>query len=88
MTHGLLDGYPVLVEKKEEVVAQFKWTVLISNKRIVLLTSSAFDAAKFESDKSVTDADLKALLAVDLDTFSKKKKDVAKKQEEAAPKQE
>lgn len=81
MSHGLLDGYPVLLEKKEEFVAQFKWTVLISNKRVVLLTSSSLDLTKIESDKSVSDADLKALLAVDLDTFSKKKKDVAKKQE-------
>ena len=71
----------MLVEKKEEVVAQFKWTVLISNKRVVLLTSSNLDLAKFESDKTISDADLKALLAVDLDTFSKKKKDVAKKPE-------
>lgn len=81
MSHGLLDGYPVLLEKKDELVAQFKWTVLISNKRVVLLTSSSLDLTRFESDKTVSDADLKALLAIDLDTFSKKKKDVAKKQE-------
>ena len=81
MSHGLLDGYPVLLEKKDELVAQFKWTVPISNKRVVLLTSSSLDLTRFESDKTVSDADLKALLAIDLDTFSKKKKDVAKKQE-------
>lgn len=78
-THGLLDSYPVLTDKPGEVVAQFKWTVLISAKRIILLTSSGLDVSKFQSDKSVSDEELKGLLAIDLDSISKKKKGAAEK---------
>lgn len=78
-THGLLDQYPVLIEKQGEIVAQFKWTVLISSKRIILLTSHGLDISKFVTDKSIADEELKALLAVDLDSISKKKKGAEKK---------
>ena len=70
-----MDSYPVLIEKKEEIVAQFKWTVLISAKRVILLTSSPFDASKYQTDKKIENEELKTLLAVDLDSISKKKKD-------------
>ena len=70
-----MDSYPVLIEKKEEIVAQFKWTVLISPKRVILLTCSPFDASKYQTDKKIEDAEIKTLLAVDLDSISKKKKD-------------
>lgn len=64
----------MLTEKKDEIVAQFKWTVLISAKRVILLTSSQLDTSKFSTEKSIQDEDLKQLLAIDLDSISKKQK--------------
>lgn len=37
LKHGHLQPYPVLIEKSKSAVAQFKWTVAVSNKRILLL---------------------------------------------------
>ena len=84
----LLDQYPVLEEKKSEVVAHFKWTVLISSKRINLLSHRLLEREKFQSDKTIEDEDLKQLLSVsflyktikiDLDSISKSKKKQKKK---------
>lgn len=81
LTHGLLNSYPVLVEKKEDIVAQFKWTVLISAKRVILLSSFPMDCSKIVSDKSVSDQAIKDILAIDLDAISKKQKKPAAKKE-------
>lgn len=61
---GLIDAYPVLSEAKGDIVAQFKWTVLISSKRIVLIAHNLLDEASVVSDKTIEDADLKTLLEV------------------------
>lgn len=61
---GLIDAYPVLTESKNDIVAHFKWTVLISNKRVVLLAHHLLDEESVVSDKSVVDEELKTLLAV------------------------
>jgi len=61
-----------------EAVAQFQWTVLISAKRIVLLTNYDFNTATVESEGTVTDEKLKALLEIDLASISQKKKNQKK----------
>lgn len=64
MKNQLLDMYPVLEEKKGEIVAHFKWTVLISNKRINILAHKLLDREPLKCDKKIEDEELKTLLDV------------------------
>merc|ERR1712093_939659 len=61
--HELLEEYPVLKEKPDEFVAQFKFTVLLLPGGTKKITGLAFDDAKVCSARSVEDEDLKKLLA-------------------------
>lgn len=65
--HDLLMPYPVLSEKQGEFVAQFKATVAVLPRSTAVLAGGApIDVSKFNSEKSITDADLKTLLEQDL----------------------
>lgn len=70
--------YPVLTEKPGEFVAQFKATVCVLPRSTTVIAGGSeslpVDVSKFNSDKSVTDEGLKALLAKDLWTKPKGKK--------------
>jgi curved DNA binding protein len=71
--HELLDEYPVLKEKEKEVVAQFKFTLLLlpgGTKKITGLTVSD----KVASTLSVKDEELKKLLATTANPKKAKKK--------------
>ena len=73
--HEMLVAYPVLVEKPGEVVAQFKTTVAVLPRSTTILAGNrAFDASKFDSDKSIQKEEVKALLAQDLWKKEDKKK--------------
>lgn len=73
LNHDLLVPYPVLSERPGEFVAQFKATVVVQPRSTVVIAGAApLDTAKVQSDKSVTDAGLTALLAQDL--WKKEKK--------------
>jgi hypothetical protein len=61
----------------DEFVAQFKFTVLITNNNTSKITGLDVDRASFKSDKSVTDEDLITLL--DKKIRQKKKKNKKKK---------
>jgi len=67
LNHDMLIPYPVLKEKDGEFVAQFKATVVIQPRSTVVIAGGApLDTSKFESEHSVTDEDLKKVLAQDL----------------------
>lgn len=71
--HELLDEYPVLKEREKEVVAQFKFTVLLlpgGTKKITGLSLSDKVASKL----SVQDEELKKLLATTANPKKQKKK--------------
>jgi len=55
VSKGLVDPYYIVCEKSGEIVAQYQWTVLISAKRVVLLTSHLMDEGSVKSEKSVSD---------------------------------
>lgn len=61
--HDLLNFYPVLLEKPGEVVASFKYTVLIMPGGTVQITGLPFDEKLFKSDKAVADETVKHFLA-------------------------
>jgi len=74
--HELLDEYPVLKEKPDEIVAQFKFTVLLlpgGTKKITGLPLGKLET-QVASANSVQDEDLKKLLASSANPKNKKKK--------------
>ena len=64
--HGHVQPFPVLQERSKAPVAQFKWTVAVSGKRLLIFAAS--EALNFELQKhgEVADAELKVLIEVDL----------------------
>ncbi|XP_058459472.1 proliferation-associated protein 2G4 [Malaya genurostris] len=66
VTHKLVEPFQVLYEKHNEIVAQFKNTVLILPNGLQIVTSNTFDSSNFESEYSVQDEDMKKLLESDL----------------------
>jgi len=84
--HELLEEYPVLKEKPEEFVAQFKFTVLLLPGGTKKITGLALNEAQVASSLSVQDEALKKLLASSANP--KKKKKAAKKDDKDEKKEE
>lgn len=82
LNHGLVNDYPVLLEKDGEFVAHFKATLLLLPSGTLRITGKPIDLARFKTEKSIEDENLKALLSQDLK--SKKKKNKKKKPAKAA----
>lgn len=73
--HDMLVPYPVLSEKSGEFVAQFKATIVVQPRSTAVIAGGApLDVSKFESTHSVTDEELKTLIAQDLWKKEKKSK--------------
>lgn len=69
-----LQPYPVLLEKSKAPVAHFKWTVAVSNKRILLLSScTEKNFGAFKRDE-INDEELNKVIATSLADFTNKKK--------------
>ena len=54
MKHDLLEGYPVLTENKGDIVAQFKYTIMVLKNRTCIIAGLDFDASEFESENKVS----------------------------------
>lgn len=79
--HGLINSYPVLYERPGELVAQFKYTVIVGPSGAQRITEQPLPYV--QSQYSVEDAEVKALLS---QTVSHKKK--TKKKSNKKPKTE
>lgn len=77
VTHKLVEPFQVLYEKHNEIVAQFKNTVLILPNGLTVVTGFPFDLGCYESEHSVQDEEMKKLLAEDLVLADAKKSVVA-----------
>lgn len=77
LEHDLIVGYPVVVEKTGELVAQFKSTVCVleSGDMQVLANggSQVWNKANISSEYKVTNEELLKTLAVSIDKKSQKK---------------
>lgn len=62
--HELLNNYPVLIEKTGEIVAHFKYTVLILANRILAITGLPLDVTHFKSENSLKDESILNLINV------------------------
>jgi methionine aminopeptidase len=83
ISHDLLTGYPVLVEKPGEIVAQFKCTIAVLPKSTIILAGDVqVPVERFETDKKVNDVELISILESDLWKKDDKKKAAKKDQEE------
>jgi len=88
VTHKLIEPFQVLYDKESEVVAQFKFTVLLMPNGPHKITGLPFEADLYKTEKSITDLDLQKLLKTSANPkAAKKKKKAAEKamSDEAAP---
>jgi len=77
--HDLLHDFPVFQEKEGEIVAQFKYTLLILPTGPKKITGLPFtQEPMMASSYQVEDPDLKAILSVSMNPKTKKKQDSAK----------
>merc|ERR1712235_129010 len=73
VNHGLITPFPVLFEKEDEIVAQFKFTTLLMPNGPLRITGLPFDVAQYESDKKIDDEEILKVLAQSTSKKSKKK---------------
>ena len=71
--NDLLHGYPVLTEKKGEIVAEFTYTIAVRNEGPIIVSGLNLDLDQFESDKKITNEEIKKELTKKEE--KKKKKD-------------
>lgn len=89
--HELMQPFAVLYERDGEFVAQFKYTMVLMPNGPLKLTGMPFDSDLYQTDKTVEDEELKALLAQSASrkAAKKKKKKAGKSMaENAAPEDE
>ena len=67
--YELLHGYPVLSEKKGEIVAQFKYTIAVREEGPIVVCGLPLDVSKFTSEKKVTDENIVKTLSSNLDDY-------------------
>lgn len=72
--HKLLDPFSVLYEKDDEIVAQFKFTVLLTANGPQKITGISFDTSVLDTAYKVEDEAINALLALDISSKKKKEK--------------
>jgi curved DNA binding protein len=84
--NDLLHGYPVLTEKKGDFVAEFTYTIAVRNEGPIVISGLNLDLNQFESDKKITDENIKKELEKDLDNylpnFKRTKKEEKKKKKD------
>lgn len=73
VNHGLITPFPVLFEKEDEIVAQFKFTTLLMPNGPLRITGLPFDVAQYESEKKIEDEEILKVLAQSTSKKSKKK---------------
>ncbi|XP_046675116.1 proliferation-associated protein 2G4-like [Homalodisca vitripennis] len=78
VNHNLIEPFKVLFEKANEIVAQFKFTVLLMANGPHRITGLPFDMGLYESELAINDPELKILLSssVNPNVIKKKKKKI------------
>lgn len=79
VSHKLIEPFQVLYEKPSEIVAQFKYTVLLMPNGVNSVTGLPFDASNFKSEYSIEDAELKELVNTAISAKNAKKQQSHKK---------
>lgn len=79
VNHKLIEPFPVLHEKENELVAQFKFTVLLMPTRSHKITGLPVDLSMYKTEHKIEDESIVKLLQGSNPTTSKKKKKKTKK---------
>eukprot|EP01137_Pigoraptor_chileana_P009412 Opistho-2@57628 len=88
LKHNVVEAFNVLYEKDDELVAQFKFTALITANGTIRINGLPVDAALYKTEHAIQDEALKTLLASSANRKAKKpavKKDDAPAADAAAP---
>jgi hypothetical protein len=88
--HELLHMYPILAEKKGDLVSQFKYTVAVKDNGPYLISGLNIDVNNFQSEYKITDEEVLKILAESWDAYvpnSKKVNKVDKKAKKKANKE-
>jgi hypothetical protein len=80
-----LYSFPVLAERPNDLVAQFKVTVLILESGVIVATPVIFNPNAYKSEKSVTDEAIRKILEVPMQTGPAPKKQRTKKKKSKKP---
>lgn len=83
--HNILYSFPVLAERPNDLVAQFKVTVLILESGVIVATPVIFNNNAYKSEKSLTDEAIKKVLEVPMQTGPAPKKPRNKKKKSKKP---
>ena len=62
----LLHPYPVLTEKKGEIVAQFKYTIAVRKEGPYVISGLPLDTSRFQSEHTIKDEEILKKLTVNL----------------------
>jgi topoisomerase IA-like protein len=82
--------YPILAEKKGDLVSQFKYTVAVKDNGPYLISGLNIDVNNFQSEYKITDEEVLKILAESWDAYvpnSKKVNKVDKKAKKKANKE-
>lgn len=74
ISHKMIEPFQVLYEKPTEIVAQFKFTVLLMPSGINLVTGLPFELDQYESENNILDAEMKELVLSEIPNKSAKHK--------------
>lgn len=72
--HNVITPLPVLVEKDNEFVAQFKFTAVLMPNGLMKITGLPFDTSVYKSEFKTKDPEVKELLAQPVKSTGGKKK--------------
>lgn len=86
VNHKLIEPFQVLYDRPNELVAQFKYTVLLLPSGPQRITGLPFDPELYSSEYSVTDPELQEILAkATAAAANKKKRNKRKREDKEAP---
>lgn len=72
--HNVITPMPVLVEKEKELVAQFRFTVVLMPNGLMKITGLPFDSSLYKTDFKTVDPEVKELLTQPVKLSGSKKK--------------
>ena len=82
--HELLHMYPILTEKKGDLVSQFKYTVAVKESGPYLVSGLSIDVSKFTSEHKITNEEVLKILSESWDAYVPNSKKLTKVDKKAS----
>lgn len=84
LEHELLNPYPVLLDKSGELVAHFKYTVMILSGGTITITGLPVDANKYKTENKIVDESVLTIINTSMSKQSQKSLKKKQKKEQSA----